>query len=70
MGDTSKTFTFTATQDAVDNDGEGVRLSFRTLPAGTLCTGDDRPLANSPEVVIAGPNGQSETVTIDNDLDG
>ena len=34
-----------------------------------LCTGDDRPLANSPEVIITGPNGQSETFTIDNDLD-
>ncbi len=35
-----------------------------------MCTGDDRPLANSPEVIITGPNGQSETFTIDNDLDG
>ncbi len=33
-GDTSKTFTFTATQDAVDDDGERVRLAFGTLPDG------------------------------------
>ena len=32
-GDTSKTFDFTATADAVDNDGESVRLGFGTLPA-------------------------------------
>ena len=32
-GDTSKTFTFTATQDAVDDDDESVLLGFGTLPA-------------------------------------
>ena len=32
-GDTSKTFDFTATADAVDDDGESVRLGFGTLPA-------------------------------------
>ena len=31
-GDTSKAFTFSATQDMVDDDGESVRLSFGTLP--------------------------------------
>ena len=34
-GDTSKTFTFTAAHDTVDDDGESVRLSFgATLPTG------------------------------------
>ena len=33
-GDTSKTFTFTATADTVDDDGESVKLSFNSLPAG------------------------------------
>ena len=33
-GDTSKTFTFTATQDMGDDDGESVKLAFGTLPAG------------------------------------
>ncbi len=28
----SKTFTFTATQDMIDDDGESVRLGFGTLP--------------------------------------
>ena len=31
-GDTSKTFTVTATDDAVDDDDESVKLSFGTLP--------------------------------------
>ena len=33
-GDTSKTFTFTATQDMGDDDGESVKLAFGTLPSG------------------------------------
>ena len=32
--DTSKTFTFTATQDSVDDDEESVDLGFGTLPTG------------------------------------
>ena len=33
-GDTEKTFTFTAASDNVDDDGESVKLTFGTLPAG------------------------------------
>ena len=33
-GDTAQTFTFTATDDAEDDDDESVRLSFGTLPTG------------------------------------
>ena len=32
-GDTEKSFTFTAAQDAVDDDGESVKLGFGALPA-------------------------------------
>ena len=32
-GQTSKTFTFTATQDTVDDDDESVELAFGALPA-------------------------------------
>ena len=32
-GETSKTFTFAATHDTVDDDGEKVKLTFGTLPA-------------------------------------
>ena len=38
VGETSKAFTFTATQDTVDDDGESVLLTFGTLPA-TVQTG-------------------------------
>ena len=31
-GDTSKSFTFTAVDDDIDDDGEQVKLSFGTLP--------------------------------------
>ena len=33
-GDTEKTFSFSATQDTADDDGESVKLGFDTLPAG------------------------------------
>ena len=33
-GDTEKTFSFSATQDIVDDDGESVRLGFGALPTG------------------------------------
>ena len=33
-GETSKTFTFTATMDSIDDDGESVKLTFGTLPSG------------------------------------
>ena len=38
VGETSKAFTFTATQDTADDDGESVLLTFGTLPA-TVQTG-------------------------------
>ena len=33
-GDTEKTFSFSATDDTVDDDDESVKLSFGTLPTG------------------------------------
>ena len=33
-GDTEKSFTFTATDDSVDDDGESVKLTFTNLPTG------------------------------------
>ena len=32
--DREQVFTFTATADSIDDDGESVKLSFGTLPAG------------------------------------
>ncbi len=40
-GDTSKTFTFAATSDTVDDDGESVKLTFGTLPAGVSAGSTD-----------------------------
>ena len=37
-GDTSKTITFSATQDTLDDDGESVLLGFGTLPGGITAT--------------------------------
>ena len=38
-GETSKTVTFTATHDTVDDDGERVKLGFGTMPDGRVTTG-------------------------------
>ena len=40
-GDTEKTFTLTATDDAVDDDGESVTLGFGTLPTGVSAGSTD-----------------------------
>ena len=78
-GETSKAFTFTATQDTVDDDGESVLLAFGTLPA-TVQTGtttettvnitddDDAPagkviLALMPATINESGTGNASTVT-------
>ena len=43
-GDTSESFTFTATQDVIDDDTEGVKLSFGTMP-------DPRVSAGTPDAL-------------------
>ena len=55
-GDTEKSFTFTAVQDTVDDDGESVKLAFGTLPTSVTAgsadetvvsiTDDDDPTVN------------------------
>ena len=37
--DTEKSFTFTAVEDTLDDDGESVELSFGTLPSGVTASG-------------------------------
>ena len=51
-GDTSKTFTFAATDDAIDDDGERVKLAFGTLPTG----------------ITAGTNSETVVSITDDDL--
>ena len=45
-GDTEKTFDFEAIQDTVDDDGEGVRLTFGTLPARVTSTGPSQAVVS------------------------
>ena len=45
-GDTEKTFTFAATADEVDDDGEGVKLSFGTLPTGVTAGTTDESVVS------------------------
>ena len=40
-GDTSKTFTFIATGDEIDDDGEGVKLEFGIMPDPRVSTGSE-----------------------------
>ena len=78
-GETSKAFTFTATQNTVDDDGKSVLLAFGTLPA-TVQTGtttettvnitddDDAPagkvtLELTPATINESGTGNASTVT-------
>ena len=73
-GDTEKTFSFSATQDTVDDDGESVKLGFGNLPTGVSAgstdettvsiTDDDVP---SVTVSFEQPSytvGEGNTVTV------
>ena len=73
-GDTSKSFTFTATQDNVDDDGESVKLAFDTPPTrvsvGTTATttvsidDDDGAGMTVSEAALTIGEGSSGTYTI------
>ena len=74
-GETSKTFDFAATQDEIDDDGEGVKLGFGTMPdprvsAGTpdevtvnITDDDTADIVLSPTVLPVGEGG-SESYTV------
>ena len=82
-GETSKSFTFTAAHDTVDDDGESVKLSFgASLPAGVSAgsldettvsiTDDDAPATVAVSFGAASylvPEGSSRTVTVTLDED-
>ena len=75
-GETEKTFSFSATQDAVDDDGESVKLGFQNLPtrvtAGTTdettvsITDDDVPsvTVSFEQSSYTVGEGSSETVKV------
>ena len=81
-GDTSKSFTFTAAHDTVDDDGESVKLSFgATLPDGVSAgttdeatvtiTDDDVPSVTvsfgAASYTVAEGSSRTVTVTLDAD---
>ena len=68
-GDTSMSFTFSATSDAIDDDGESVKLTFGTLPTGisagstdetTVAINDD----DVPAATVAGVVLSTETLVV------
>ena len=80
--DTEKTFTFTATDDSADDDGESVKFTFGTLPTGVSegstneatvsITDDDAPTSvtvNFAQASYTVAEGSSVTVTVTLDDD-
>ena len=75
-GQTSRTLTFTATQDTLDDDDESVRLEFGTLPSRVSEGARDETTVNirdddDPEVEVSfgasaytAPEGGSTTVEV------
>ena len=60
-GDTSKSFTFEATDDALDDDGELVKLGFGAMPTGSPST---RPYPTGRPRPVTRPPSASTTTTI------
>ena len=80
--DTEKTFTFTATDDSADDDGESVKFTFGSLPTGVsegstneaivAITDDDAPASvtvNFAQASYTVAEGSSVTVTVELDDD-
>ena len=63
-GDTSKSFTFTATHDTVDDDDESVKMTFGTMPDARVSTGNRRTL---PPLVINDDDDPEVTVQFGQD---
>ena len=81
-GDTEKSITFTAIDDAVDDDGESVKLAFGTLPTGVTegtndettvnINDDDAPTSltvNFGEATYTVAEGSNVTVKVTLDMD-
>ena len=81
-GDTENSFTFSATQDTDNDDGESVKLAFGTLPTGVSAgtnreatvniTDDDLPTVSvsyGAAAYISVEGGSGATVTVELDID-
>ncbi len=68
-GDMSKTFTVTATDDVIDDDGESVRLGFRMLPSG-VSAGTQATVSitdnDDPQVTVS--YGQATYTVVEGDM--
>ena len=76
-GDTSKTITFSATQDTLDDDGESVELAFGALPTGVTAGATDETTVSitdddDPQVTVSfgastytAVEGGTATVTVE-----
>ena len=64
-GDTERSFTFSATKEAMGDDGEGVRISIgSTLPAGVTATAPIQTTVHIADDDTAGVTFDPETVTV------
>ncbi|MDE0370133.1 MAG: fibronectin type III domain-containing protein [bacterium] len=69
--DTSKSFTFTATDDSLDDDGESVRLSFGTLPSGvTAATSETTVVITDNDDTPTTINLSFDPTSVDEDATG
>ena len=68
-GDTEKTFSFSATDDTVDDDDESVKLGFGTLPAGVAEGSTDETTVNitDDDVPQVSVSFESATYTVAED---
>ena len=62
--ETEKTFSFAATQDSVDDDGEKVRLPFGTLPTEVTSTAPSHAVVSITDDAAAGVSVDPTTVTM------
>ena len=79
-GDTEQEFTFSAAQDAIDDDDESVKLTFSTMPDGVSAgstsesvvsiTDDDVPQLTANFVASTRSVGEGRTITITMNLSG
>ena len=64
-GDTEKSFTFSATSDSVDDDGESVKLTFGTLPTRVTAGSTNQTTVNITNDDTAGVTVSPTSLSID-----
>ena len=64
-GDTEKTFSFSATTDSVDDDGESVKLGFGTLPTDVTSGSPSQATVNITDVPSVNVSFENSSYTVD-----